>query len=134
MHLFGRPQDGVNRAGLDAKRAPNAEMLLDARDPFFFVFASFFIKRFGLAIKQVSEGLNCGFTSWRAAIDVCLSSGNRLGVGAATPKPALTALGLRQQCVNLINHRIALDLEPNRGVPEQQTEYRRQKGNRDNSA
>ena len=75
-----------------------------------------------LGVEQIGERDDGFLTAGRALIDRRFAAGNGLGIGPATRIGALPALGLRQQRIDLIDHRITLDFEANRGITENQAE------------
>ena len=76
-----------------------------------------------LGVEQVGKCNDCRLSSRRALIDGCFAVCNGLGIGSTTRVGALPALSLRQQCVDLIDNRIAFNLEAYRRVAEYQAEY-----------
>ena len=76
-----------------------------------------------LGIEQGGKGNNCRLPTRRTLINECFTVCNGLGIGSATRVGALSTLSLRQQCVDLIDNRIAFDLEAYRRVAEYQAEY-----------
>jgi hypothetical protein len=101
VHVLGRAEDRVHRAGLDAQRAADAGLLIDVNDGFFlFDFAVFCVQRFGVDAEQVGERMNRDLTAGRALIDIGLAFRDGFGVWPAAGEGALAALGLRQQRID----------------------------------
>lgn len=124
MHPFGGTQDGINRAGLEAQGTADTELFIDVgHHGYIFFFAHFFIKGDRVAAQKVGQGLDTGFATRRTAVNLRLAGGNRLGIGAATGKAALAALGLGQDGIDLIDNRISLHLEAYRGITQHQPEH-----------
>src|SRR5690606_41562330 len=65
---------------------------------------------------------------WRALVDVGLAIGDGRGVGTAAGIAALAALRLRQDGVDLVDERIALDLEADGGPAQGSADLQRQHG------
>jgi hypothetical protein len=65
----------------------------------------------GLASTPSSSArlLDIGVAAGRAAVDVGFTLGDGLGIGPAARIAALAALGLRQDGVDLVDHRVFLD-------------------------
>ena len=121
MHVFGGSQNGIDRTGLDAERAADAGLLIDYGDQRHIeMLAVFGIEFQHLGVEQVGECDDGRLSTGRALIDRRLAIGDGFGVGPAAWKSALPTLGLRQQGVDLIDDRIALDLKPYCGVTEYQ--------------
>jgi hypothetical protein len=120
MHLLGSAQDGIYRAGLYAKGAANACLFIDRGHRWWALFTNLVIQGQGIAAKQVSKALDDGFATGWATVYLGFTTGDGLGVGAATGKTALTALSLGQNGIYLIRNRVGLDPEANRGVTQQQ--------------
>ena len=131
MHLFGGTQDGVHGTGLDAERAPDAQLLIDpghlGLDDLITVFG---IQGLGIHPQQFRQGIDSRLAPGRTLIDIGLTAGDGLGVGAAAGKAAAAALGLGEDAVNLVDNGRTLDLETDRGETQQQTEYRQPTGGR----
>ena len=115
MTVCIRADDGVDRTGLDAQGTADAGVFDYDRHLFRFLLG---IQRFHFAAKQVGQLAYAIHAPRRTLVDVCLARGNRLRVGFATGVAALTALRLRQDRLDLLDHRVALDLEPDRRIAE----------------
>ena len=106
-----RTEDGVHRAGLDAKRAADADLFVDHCHGFWFFLAVLRVQGQDLDSEQVCQRLDARFPARRALVDVRLARSYRFGVGATARKITLSALGLRQNGVNLINHGVGINFE-----------------------
>ena len=82
--------------------------------------AMFGIQRLGVLAEQVGERLDGGFTTGRALINFGFTCCHGFCVGATTGIGALTALCLRQQCINLINDRVTIDVKTNGRISQHQ--------------
>ena len=123
MHLLGGADDGVDRAGLDAEGAADTGLLVDEGDRLRLFDTVFFVERLVLAAKQVGQLAHAFVAAGRALVDVRLALGDRVGVGPAAGKTALSALCLRQDRVDLLDQRIAFDLEMDRGESQRRAEH-----------
>ncbi len=122
MHLLGRPENGIHRAGLDAQGTADAVRLINEGHHGWFLFTAFGVKRLGFPAQQVSQRLNNLLSPGRASIDISFPGGDGFSVRAATGIATLTALGLWQEIVDLIDNRITFHLEAYRRVTQQQPE------------
>ena len=120
MHLLGRAGDGVDRAGLDAQGAADAELFVDEGHRFRLGRAVAFVERLGFHAQQLGELLDAFLAARRTQVDVGLALGDGLGIGPAAGKAALPALRLRQDGVDLFRQRVALHLEADRRPAEHQ--------------
>src|SRR5690606_12947924 len=111
VHVFGGPENGIYRTGLDALGAANAFVFTNNRHSFGLFCAVFGIQWLGFNVQQVSQSLDGAFTAGRALVDG-LAIGNCFSVGAAAGKSALPTLGLRKERIDLLNQRVALYLDP----------------------
>jgi hypothetical protein len=137
VHLLGRADDGIDRAGLDAERAADAGRLVDDRHLLGFFDPVLGRQRLELLAQQVGQLAHAFVAARRALVDFGCPVGDCLRVGLATGKAALAALCLRQHRVDLVDQRVALDLELDRGVTQCGAEYdgtERHDGNRDQNA
>src|SRR6056297_3207271 len=130
VHHLRRPDDRVHRTGLDAQLASDAAVLVDYRHQRRFCLAVRGIQRFGLATQQVGQCLDPGFAARRTLVDVGLTACDGLGVGAAAGIVALPALGLRQDPVDLLDHRVFVRLPPT-GTCQQYQAYAQQQRQHD---
>jgi hypothetical protein len=90
-----RTDDGINRACAHTECATDAFSLADNRIHSTFVGAALGIQR-GLGTpEQLGQSIDCGLTSGWTPIDGCRIAHDRLGIGSATWKSALSALRLR---------------------------------------
>lgn len=119
MHLLGRAENRIHWAGLDAQGAADADVLVDDGDG---LFLFLFFQGCRLAIEQIGQGLHRGLPTGRAAVDVRLAGGDRLGIGAAAGIGALAALGLREQGIDLVHYRVLFDAKALCGKAEDQPE------------
>ena len=124
MHLFGGTEDGIDRAGLDALGATDAFIFADVGHRFDLFFAMLGIQWQYLDIQQISKRGNGAFATGWTLVDR-FTVGDSLGIGATAGVATLTALGLREQGVDLIDNRVAFDLETNRGKSQQSTKDQR---------
>ena len=67
-------------------------------------------------------GLALGFAARRAAVDVRLARHDGLRVGSAAGESALAALGLGQQGVDPVHHRVTFHAEADGGIAEHQAD------------
>ena len=119
MHLLGGTDDGIDRAGLDAQGATDAQLLVDDRQLLGFFLG---VERFDFASEQVGQLAHAFHAARRAFVDVGLAFRNRFGVGFATGIAALAALGLGQDGIDLLDQRVAFNLELDRGVAKRGAE------------
>jgi hypothetical protein len=115
MHLFGSTEDGIDWAGLNTECTTDAYLFVDHNDCFAFMFTMFFIKWFGLTSQQISQGQNYRFTTWWALVDFRFTCGDSFCIGTTTWITALAALGLGQNGIDLIYHRITFHFKADRG-------------------
>jgi len=126
MHLFARAYDGIHGTGLDTQGATNTYFFINYRHRAGFFFAVFRVEWLGLTTQEIGQSLDSCIAAGRALVNVCLAVSNGLCIGQATRVSALCTLGLRQQCINLVNHRIAFDPEPRRSPAQAKAEYQGQ--------
>jgi hypothetical protein len=120
VHLLGGADDGIDRAGLDAQRAADAGVLVDDRH-LLRLFLGF--QRLDFAAEQVGQALHAFHAARRAQVDVAfIALGDGFGVGLAAGEAALAALRLRQDGFDLLDQRVALDLELDRGKTQRGAE------------
>lgn len=105
MHQLRCADDGIDRAGLYAFGAADAFGLADDHHAIGFVFAVLRIQRFRVSAQQHRQGPDTGFATRRALVDIGQTSRDRIRVRTATGIIALPALGLRQQCVDVLGRR-----------------------------
>ena len=125
MHQLGSTENGVHRAGLYALGAANALILPNVGDVGLFLLAVLGIQWLGFDVQQICQRVN-GFLSARGALVDGVAIGDRRGVGFTAWVPALAALGLRQQLIDLVHQRVAFGSEPYRGVAQHGTEAQAQ--------
>lgn len=112
VHLLGRTENGVDRAGLYTFGTPDTFRLANKGDRWCSGdFAVFRVQRQWFNVQQVRQGLDASFPAGWTFVDV-LAVGNRFGIGPAAWVTTLTALGLGKNIVDLIGNRVALGLEP----------------------
>jgi hypothetical protein len=135
VHLFGRAEDGVDGAGLDAFGAADADIFINHGNRFYFLRDTVLgVDRQGVATQEVGQRDNAGFTTGWALIDFSFAISDGLCVGTATWKAALPTLRLRQDGVDLIDQRITLDFETHRGIAERDAEGTGQTSQSENCA
>ena len=125
MHLFGCADDRINRARLYAQRATDAGALGYDRDRLGFGCGGVAAERFDIHAEQVGQFLDACLATRRAAVDVCLSGGDRRCIGFAAGIAALPTLGLRQDGIDLVHQRITLGAKFDRGVSQHRAEHDR---------
>lgn len=113
MHLFGGPEDGVYRTGLNTFCTADAVLFNNERHRGFSFGAVLCIQWSGFHVQQVSKGLNTSLTARRAFVDA-FTRDNSFCIRAATGIPALSALCLGQDCIDLIGNGVAFGAEANR--------------------
>ena len=111
MHLLCRAKNGIDRACLNALCTANTDFFVDPRDSFGFFRAVFRVEWLRLAIEKIGKCHDSGFSPWRALIDIGFIFGNGRCIGAAAGKTALSALGLRQQRVDLVDDWVTFNFE-----------------------
>ena len=121
MHDFGGTQNGIHGAGLDTFSATDTFVFTNPCHHGFFFYTVLRIERLRLHIQQVSQCLNSLLATRRAFIDR-ITVGNRFGVGSTAGIATLPALGLREQRIDLIANRIALDSKANCGKAQKSAE------------
>jgi len=119
VHLLGSADNCIDRAGLDTQGAANTGSLIDHRHRARRLDAIVRVQWCGFATEQVRQGANPGFTARRALVDVRFTGGDGFRIWPTSGVIALTALCLRQKCLDLVGNRIALYPETN-GCPAQQ--------------
>jgi hypothetical protein len=132
MHQFAGTQDRIDRTGLDAERASDADLFVDDCDGTGFHNAAFRIQRFRLTIEQIGKCPDRRIPAGRTSVDVGTVTDDRRCIGATAGEAALCALGLGQQGVNAIYHRISFRPETDSGETQQQAESGRESGDGDN--
>ncbi len=104
MHFFIRPNNRIDGAGLDAKRASDTPLLLYPGNLSGSLGAVGWIKlklRLDRLTRYLSEFFDACSTAWRAAVDFGLTRTYGLGIAFAVRIAAARALGLRQRSKNL---------------------------------
>ena len=100
MHLFGRTEDGIDRAGLDAQGAADAPGFVDHSQGSRCFKAVGRIQRQGGLTHESRQPLDAlGSAGW-TLIDCCRALGHRDRVGMAVRVSAAGALRLRQGRIN----------------------------------
>jgi len=120
MHLFGRANDGIYGASLDAQGATDTSLFVDEGDGFGFGHC-IPAKGFVFHAEQVRQFMDAFIASRRAQIDIGFAFGDGFSIRFATWVAALTALRLRQDGVDLLNERVAFNLEADRGEAQYDT-------------
>ena len=96
VHDLRCPQDGVNRAGLNALGAANALCLANPGHDGLLFRAVFCVERLGLIIQQVSQRLNGLFSAGGALVNgIAVGDGFRIGATAGIAALATLGLGSR---------------------------------------
>ncbi len=101
VHAFRRADDRVDGTGVDAQRAADAQVLVDASDAQPPGFAARPVECAGRASGERRERRDQCIPAGRAAIDR-FASGHRLGIGPAAIVPAAPALRLRERIVETV--------------------------------
>ena len=125
MHDLRCPQDGVNRAGLNALGAANALRLANPGHDGLLFRAVLSVERLGLNIQQVSQRLNGLFTAGGALVNG-IAVGDGFRIGATAGIAALATLGLGEQGIDLFADRVAFHAKTNRRKTQQRAEHRTQ--------
>src|SRR5690606_10072334 len=126
VHLFCSAEDSAHRAGLNALGAPDTFVFANEGDFLNFRFHTmFFIERRCRHCQQVGEGIDGALAAGRAFVDR-VTTGDGLGVGAASGITALTTLSLREEVIDLVDDGIAFHLEFYCGETQDRAEQRRQ--------
>ena len=102
VHELGGADDGVDRTGLDAQRATDAQFLADEGRGARLLGAVGWIEGLERHVQQRRECANPRFAARRALVDVGLAARDRLGIRPAARVAAFRALRLRQQRVDLV--------------------------------
>jgi hypothetical protein len=102
VHQLGRADDGVDRAGLDAQRAADAQRFVDIGDRARPLQAVDGIERNDFAAGDRRQPRDAFGAARRALVDVGRAGGDRFRVGAAAVIAALGALRLRQDVFDAI--------------------------------
>jgi hypothetical protein len=100
MHQLRRTNNGVDRTGLDALHAADANIFVDDHNLWRLLVANCGIQRQRVLAEQISEVPYRRCSAWRALIDRHFVPGDCLRVWLATSISALAALSLRQQCID----------------------------------
>ena len=103
VHAFRGTEDRIDRAGVDAKRAPDAALLVDDRDAKRLVHAAGSIERSSRSSRKPRKQRDRGFAAGRAAVDVGGAADDRLGVGTSALVAAARALRLRQCVIDTLD-------------------------------
>ena len=106
MHLLGRAQDGVDRAGLDAQRAADAQALVDVGDRARTLDAIDRVDRDDRAPGRRSQAPDAFDAAGRTLVDVGVARCDGVGIRPAGGVAALGALGLRQQVLEDVGERL----------------------------
>ncbi len=102
VHLFRSPDDRVDRAGLDAQRAADAELLVDHGQRPRALLAMLDGQRDHRLAEQIGEPLDAFVAAGRALVVVGAAVGDCLGIRTAAIEAALRALCLGQQIFDAI--------------------------------
>ena len=106
--LFRRADNGIDRTRLDAERAADALIFAHKSES---GRRRLFLHGFRFHPHQIGDLQHGAFAAGNAVIHFGFAARHRRGVGLATRIAALTALGLRQQRIDFIHHRIAFNME-----------------------
>jgi hypothetical protein len=97
VHVLAAPDDRVDRASLDALRAPDALGFDDQCNLRRLVRAAIPVVRPGRYAEHVRQGARARVAAWWTAVDIRFADRHRLRVRSAAGVTTLTALGLREQ-------------------------------------
>jgi hypothetical protein len=122
VHLFGRAEDGIYRASLDAQGATYTDCLVNYSYCFGFFLAIFRVEFQNLFAQQVGQCLDTGGAARRTLIDFGFTGCDGLGVWTATWKATLPTLRLRQYLVDLLHHWVGIGTKPPRYPSQAQSE------------
>jgi len=100
MHQFGRTNNGIHRAGLNALGATDAILFDNHHHLIRGMRAPAAVVGQGRDAEQVRQGARADIAAGWAMIDARFAACQGFGVRAATIKAALPALGLREQAVD----------------------------------
>jgi hypothetical protein len=132
VHLLRGAENRVDRAGLDALGAADADVLVDDGNRRHRLGDTVVrVQRNRLAAEQLGELEDAVLAAGRALVDLGLAFGDRGGIRPAAGKAALAALRLRQDLVDLLDQRIALDPEAHGSKAEADAEHGGQRRQRD---
>jgi len=105
VHMLRGADNGIDRAGGDAKRATNAGGFIDARDAQLLFGSVSRVERLSRHIEEPRQLENHGLSARGATIDRIGTRRNSLGVGTTSTMSAATALCLRQQGIDAVGER-----------------------------
>ena len=118
------PQDGVNRAGLNALGAANALRLANPGHDGLLFRAVLSVERLGLNIQQVSQRLNGLFTAGGALL---MASPSAMASEYGDSRDSRTGhIGFGEQGIDLFADRVAFHAKTNRRKTQQRAEHRTQ--------
>ena len=100
MHELVGTQNGVGRAGIDAQRAANAPVFVDARQSARRLAAVDWVQRAQRLPRDMRQPGNAFGPPRRALVNAGRTRSNGLGITGAVRVPAPRALGLRQGGIN----------------------------------
>ncbi len=100
VHGFGRPDDAVYRAGLDAQGAANTPIFIDDGHASFRFLAVCSVEGQGGAACQLGKAMHTFLASGRALVDFSLAFKNGLCVAVAIREAAASALSLGQRSMD----------------------------------
>ena len=128
MHLFGRTCNRIDGASLYAKRATDADVLINEGKPFGFgrigLCPKGFIDCAGNNVGQkIRQFVDAFIATGRAAIDVRFTRCNRRCIRLAAGEAALPALRLGQDGIDLFDERIAFNVKFYGSKTQYRTEY-----------
>jgi hypothetical protein len=134
VHLFRGSDNGIDWTGLDTQCTAYAMSLVDERHAFFPVYAVLLIQRFRITAQECGQGANGGFSPGWALVYLRLAGDNGFGIGSTASEAALSALGLRKQCIHPVCDRIAFDSVAYGGITQQQSQKGSQQTDGENCA
>jgi len=100
VHQFGRANNGIHRAGLNALGATDAVLFDNHHHLIRGMRTPAAVVGQGRDAEQVRQGARADIAAGRAVVDTRFAARQGFGIRAATIKAALTALGLREQAVD----------------------------------
>jgi hypothetical protein len=104
VHNFRGTDNGVYRAGLNTQCAANADTFVNNRNSLRFGHSVLGVQGECFYPQEIGQRLDTSFTTRRALIDPGLARSDRFGIRATAGKIALTTLGLREYCIDPLDH------------------------------
>ena len=124
MHLLCGTNNGINGTGLNTESTTDTLLLINNNYlTSWRLLLLFTIEWLWIHTEEISQGINRRHSAGGAVIDIRLTIGNRLGIGATSGVAALSTLGLGKQGIDSFDNRIVFNPKTDGCIAEQKAKY-----------